>query len=93
MSIYLSRALLPGYSCLPAVYGRAGLGDLTLLQMGFSRLRTLLPERRFLTPSFHPCRQAAVLFLLHFPYQPGFPADPGYYPASCPVESGLSSEL
>jgi len=54
-----------------------------------------LPRRRgnwwALAPPFHPCLRlcaaSAVCFLWHFP---GI-APPGGYPASCPVEPGLSS--
>ncbi len=53
----------------------------------------LLRSRWALTPPFHPCLAlkgpSAVLFLRPLPC--GVLPHPGYYPAPCPLEPGLSS--
>ncbi len=60
---------------------------LALLRMGFARHRCHHRSGELLPHLFTLTAQAAVWFLWHFPGV----APPGRYPASCPVELGLSS--
>ena len=71
---------------------------LILLRMGFAVPSALLKTRWALTPPFHPyperrralaAKLLAVYSLWHFPSP--FDGATGRYPASCPLEFGLSS--
>ena len=101
MTIYLALPLPEGSSDLPQGCNEAGRPlpcYLVLHRMGFARHRCrhrsgeLLPRHFTLTlPT--ASRGRAVCFCCTFRMHRFSPVHPGRYPASCPVELGLSSGI